>query len=363
MVYIAIVFYRAHWSYTFLKLNKYGLSHNLFEIDGQLGYKLRPNSTGYQYFPLGGPYSVQIDKYGFRLGVRSLLSEQVQFVTLGDSHVFADGCSADSSFGQIASSILQQPISNAGVSGYGYPQIYLLLGELLQVHKPKAVVLFCSPWLGERATSWYAPTYNGTVPVPYVYDSPSGGLAIRRPLYEARLPNIDEGHLRSSEASVVEFLSFVSDTWWDLYVRVDMLNTIIKLKMILGIIPKPHHDQNEAERYLLSLIKQLLDENGVAVIAINMSHEKNYDVSGIMKIFGPDNLIDLDPILWNGLPEGASSEEYFKNYAFTMGNPPEVVDYHLNCDAHQFIGDTLANYLDYRYQLVDTVLGRRPSGI
>ncbi len=123
----------------------------LFQPDGESGYTLRPGFQGHAV-ARGHEFdvAVAIDARGLR-DHRHGAPPRPLVLALGDSMTFGEGVSADEAWPAVVERALGVRVINAGVPGYGSPQMRGRLRRLLPALRPELVVVALSPhWDQQR---------------------------------------------------------------------------------------------------------------------------------------------------------------------------------------------------------------------
>lgn len=161
---------RELYRYVVFEANSSGWK-DLICADEILGFKIIPNSKGFQTLNLGDDIPLIHDSRGFRVtGSGDTLcnvDNPVDILFLGCSFTYGYACHAEESFPYLVAKNKNLNYINAGVSAYSLSQMLILAKRLIPAHKPKYVVIQYSPWLTERATRIYASNRFGKIALPY----------------------------------------------------------------------------------------------------------------------------------------------------------------------------------------------------
>jgi hypothetical protein len=126
----------------------------LFQTDAASGYTLRPGFHG-EEVSRGKEFDVPvaIDGRGLRAQPHTT-PDQPGILAIGDSITFGEGVPADSTFSAVLEKTLGVHTDNAGVPGYGSPQMFGRLRRYLPLLHPRVVVMTLSPlWDRQRCAS------------------------------------------------------------------------------------------------------------------------------------------------------------------------------------------------------------------
>ncbi len=112
------------------------------EVDGQLGWKLKPNATSRYWMTnklTGETFFdslVHTNALGFRATSTGGMAPKGGIVAIGDSWTFGYAVNYEESFPAHLGQILGQPVVNMGVPAYGSAQAVLLFERYLRELKP-----------------------------------------------------------------------------------------------------------------------------------------------------------------------------------------------------------------------------------
>ncbi len=307
-----------------------GKAHN---ADKLLGFKPIPNSKAFHTFPIGEDIPMAYNEHGFRIPLSdTLLTENYDslgLLFLGCSFTYGDACIAEHTFPYLLSEKTQMSYINAGVCSYGLAHMVLLAEELIPKYKPKFVVLQHSPWLINRGVQMFAPTYYGSLPNPYFYDT-ENNFSIHSPVFETLIFSI------KNEQTIFDLFLY--------YVKEDFLQVKSKINIILNKTPKPTNNKEKAELYAYNKIIDLAKKEGSKVILLKMFDREN--VSSLKEELNNDNVlfVDADAALFSPTK---SDNYYQKRYGHWRLKDKDsiLVDKHPNLECHKIISETIFNSL------------------
>lgn len=278
--------------YQFLK-NPPMLSEHLFKTDEKLGYAPIPNTSGLHTYHASG-LNIKIpavtDEEGHRTYQRKYeIGNDSLILFLGCSFTWADYSIAEESFAYLTASQMHSPYVNAGVSGYGLAQMYILAGQLIPQKKPKTVVVQYSPWLIDRATSAFTPTFFGTRFSPYFVNI-DGKDSLVYPFYFSCLDEVPFEYYKTSKAGRLDKIAFLKDVAYPVIMKSSFQRRIFNLKKALGILPEPNEDKQGVEKYFYTYISDLCQKNNckMVVLNLNVSYESNYTYSKFVSTVGKE---------------------------------------------------------------------------
>jgi lysophospholipase L1-like esterase len=153
----------------------------LYSYDRELGWVPVPNSAS--KFTATRTMSVQHNSLGLR-DIEHDSAPRPTILFLGDSFVWGYDVDADERFTElIRGKLPDHRIVNAGVSGYGTDQEYLLLQRLWDRVLPDVVVLIC--YVNDHDDNSTNSRYDGSFK-PYFQLSPQGGKFAGQPVPKSR---------------------------------------------------------------------------------------------------------------------------------------------------------------------------------
>jgi hypothetical protein len=224
----------------------------------------------------------------------------------------------------------------------------VLAKRLIAQYKPDWVIVQFSPWLGERAMKILVSS-QGINPSPYYFMDNEGQVQLHKPLFRwynwyKRLK--DTGDLSEDQQVLkIGFLQFFLKVGLRYYLYADFHVMRSLLGMKLGLIPRPMKDIDLLNQEAYRNIMKTAVDHSAKMIVVRLSrysndHEQWENLKNSLKD-SPIIFVDAESALIGNLT-AADKDEYFKEYAFWYGNPPEIVDSHPNPKAHRIIADTLA---------------------
>jgi hypothetical protein len=186
------------WSYNFYELYSDaspGFIGKLRRTDPVFGYQHISNARGRHVRMPGDTIAVYTDADGFRVAAADTSHvnrhDNVDVIFFGCSFTYGELCPAESTFTDLASRGLGLRYLNAGVSGWGFSQMYLKAKELIPKYHPRYVVFQYSNWLPARSTGLYRYSIGYPVPKPYFDVPSSGGCTIQKPTFASQMFDFD----------------------------------------------------------------------------------------------------------------------------------------------------------------------------
>ncbi|MCX6357372.1 MAG: hypothetical protein NT045_05790 [Candidatus Aureabacteria bacterium] len=227
---------------------------------------------------------------------------------------------------------------NAGVCSYGLAQMLLLAERLIPDYSPDYVLVQYSPWLVDRATSHFAPTYYSYAPNPFFADAPSGRVELQPPVF---LPyDIDLSPWRSSERGILDFTSFLFRAALPLFVHDDVNMLQYRVRLAVGQIKKPTTNRTEVVRTVYGRMQSLCSEHGAALLVVVLgSSSEAVSIPDELRELGIPT-VDAHAALLSSLSESGTND-YITAYGHFRGSPPVLVDKHPNPRAHALIAKVI----------------------
>jgi hypothetical protein len=342
IVYSGFVIFRSVGLYRYVKSGGPGWRGSVHQADEELGLRPVQNAEGAQIIPLGSDLEVRFNEDGFRIPVNEedlLTGDGPRLMALGCSFTFGAGVKATDTFIYLLAKRLNGTAINAGVCSYGLVQMMLLSERLADEFKPDYLIVQFSPWLIERAMTPFAPSYAGKLPVPYFYDSDSG-LKIHSPVFTSRSIALDMNRYRDTSSSLGDFISFLWNAGFPMYVHDDVNTLIYETGKILGCVVEPTENAVLVIKTVYDEIAQVCEENDIKLVILVLGRS-NEDFDPPIDLF-PDGVLVVNAhrAMLDSLEE-VSLDTYRSAYAIWRGEPPQLVDLHPNERAHRIIAEAL----------------------
>lgn len=261
------------WNYA-VKIQKRS-DHFLFRDDPRLGYRGVPNARGnYEYYigdSINGKVPVILDSNGFRTSsMPSKASMDSMDLYLGCSFTFGDYIKGEETFAYKTSGKLGHLPVNAGFSGYGLAQMWLLADSLIPRNSYRYVFIQLTDWLSDRAVKPNRTTIYGYKAVPYISLGPNGPQ-INMPVYKSVFHRkAREWHLLERSYGL-KLLFTVTDGF-----KIEMVDytryLIAKAGMKLGFLQSPAKDRRAVEMSFYEHVVGLALKNGATPVLVRMSY-------------------------------------------------------------------------------------------
>jgi hypothetical protein len=263
--------------YHFSKTLPLRAGKNLFQFNETLAHKTTPGAKGsYIYYITEGGVNIKdsvpvfIDANGFRTVPDSCkLKSDTLDLYLGCSFTFGDFLDARFGYPYVTSKLLGHNYFNAGVSAYGIGQMKILGDRLLEKNKFKYVFIQLSPWLVQRAMQLNGPMSNGYRPFPYFSDG-GEGFKLNFPAFTTSMYKTK--NLRDNEASYFEKLKFILTDGRKTEINEYTSFEIAKLKISMGLLPKPTERKAELEKYFYSYTIDLCKKHHAIPVLVKIGY-------------------------------------------------------------------------------------------
>jgi hypothetical protein len=355
LVYLGYTIFRTMPFYQYAakgKDRRHGWRRLLHVPDDELGFASQPGAVGTEAARLGPDVPVRYDAFGFRVPLesspRTLSRKRPLILTLGDSFTFGAYCLAEETFPALLAEHLGGTTLNAGFSSYGLAHMEVLAQRLISRYQPDWVVVQFSPWLTERSMK-VSGAAQGAIPAPYYFIGKDGTVQLHKPLFRWYnwYKNLSDAGYLSDDQQVIKltFLHFFLNTGLKYYLYADYHRIRVQLGMKFGHIPPPMSDKTLLNQEVYRRIFNYAADHyaKMAVVQLSRYSKEQEQWGSLKKSFEdlPVLFVDAESALIDHLVSD-NSEEYYKQYAFWYGNPPERVDTHPNPKAHQIIAHTIA---------------------
>lgn len=334
---------RILYNYT-LSDTERGWLGKVHKANDTLGFEPIPDAYGYHTFPVGKNIPMHYNKEGFRVPVNGISnfsgSEKTDILFLGCSFTYGDACLAEETFSYLVAKKNHFNYINAGVCGYGLSQMVLLAERLIPKYKPSYVVLQYSPWLIDRSSSFFAPTYIGTVTNPY-FTKKDKEYSIEYPDFSSQVFSINKKLYQ--EIYKGKYLKFLFEVGIPFYLKESYLTTRLMVKNLFGKVPSPTKERKEVERFAYNKMSNLARKYNTKVIILNLGDlEYTRQIKSIIKPGDNIRIADADSLLNEYLitSKTRNYEKEFGHWRFD-GKDTVLVDEHPNAKAHSIIANSI----------------------
>jgi len=344
--------YRSLGFYKQLKEPLRGLSGQVYQADPILGFAPIPGAHGAHVLPSLPNVPIHYDADGFRIpenysAPAAASRTRPLVLALGCSYTYGDACLAEDSFAWSVGEQLGGSTINAGRCGYSLAHMVLLARRLIPLFKPDYILIQYSPWLINRAQSYFAPSFYGKVTNPF-FSSSGIDVSIQPPVFIPVVFNLPIDRYKKSPVNFSDTVSFLISVGIPLHVYQDFKMLEYHLKRSIGIIPAPALDDAVIIKSAYSEIIRLANACGSKPLIVVLGDGvKPVPLPSEIKALAV-TIVDAYSALLNPLPE-QTTEQYARNYVhWNNSNPPEVIDAHPNPLAHKIIADAIIAAIQLR---------------
>ena len=344
--------------YTFFSSNDYSYAVGLFKSHEKYGHSLRPGNLSFLVKPTGDTLSIKTDENGFRIPMSTADSisgtRDSTILFIGDSYTFGDFCHASETFPFLVGNRSGLQVINAGVGGYGYPQMLLKANDLVGSYSPEFLVFQLAPWDLDRSISGYLPYPKLVfrVPEPHFAKTKEGQLYIEKPFYQSRLWDYAaSGKLvkyKRKKKNIINYIHFTATVFCPMKLH-EFTNEIGTL--LRGKKRRMCKDLHAAEQYTLEQTIEICKQSGTQIIYLLLGssndwtqefYDRNRDFlnthDAIIEVANAENR------LWKDL-SFFDYEGYIHSYAHWNSDSTEILDMHPNVAAHIKIADEIMKAL------------------
>jgi hypothetical protein len=346
IAWLSTIVWRSRTLYAASKEGSRGWRGRIYKSDAELGLAPIPGATASETFPILPDVPSHVDSRGFRSPCGTADEAPLArplFLALGCSSTFGSCVLAEETFSWRVARHFGGTSLNAGICSGSAAQELLLARKLIPEYRPDYVLLQYSPWLLERARTEYAPTFTGTIPVPFFVTTPAG-VRLQPPLFETRAFDVPTGEYRSSERGFVDFLGFTLRVGVPLLAHDDLNTAWVRLRHRFGSVPACASPA-EIESFVYPEIAKSCAEHGakLIIVAIENGSEPWTVPATIANLgapiaYGTNLMRERLPVL--------SRENYNRAYLFMAGDPPVLIDAHPNAHAHSIIAESVIEAIE-----------------
>jgi hypothetical protein len=343
---MGLIVARSFSLYRFVKSNEHGFEGRIFRYDPELGHAPVPDSRGAQIFPIGPPVSIRFDHYGFRQAMDDPdlpVLKPPMVLALGCSYTFGAACPAEKTFTCLTAQALNGTPLNAGIPGYGLGQMLILAKRLIPKFKPDLVLVQYSPWLVDRGTNPFAPSWVGALPSPFFSDGPDRSIKINPPVFRTKSFDPDIQKFRSTPRSVLDFMAFLTGVGIPLYSHDGLHMGGYYAGRMTGRIPHPCRSPERVVEYVYTEIYRLCQENNsrmVIVVLTEPGSSRKPSSNELSRLQGLGIVVNAQSALFARLPD-KSLDAYDRAYHHHRGENAVLVDRHPNENAHRIIAEEI----------------------
>jgi hypothetical protein len=323
-----------------------GWSSRIHVTDSELGFVPKAGAEAQEVFPVGPAVPTKVDQNRFRIPANEDYQPQADrplILALGCSLTFGAACRAEDTYPFLVADGLQGRCINAAACSYGLVQMLIRARDLIPRLKPDIVLVQYSPWLVDRATNNYAPTYFGKLPVPYFFDTESGTLDIHPPAFSQS--DADPLQYRNATRGAGLYFSFLFRAGLPLLIHDDFWTAVTRAKQTFGLAPLPSERRQEVVDRVYSEISRHCRAAGSRMIIVMLDKGIPPIPRDSLASVPEVTVIDAHANLASRLPS-YDNRAFLRAYAHWRGNPPVLVDDHPNPEAHRLIAATILSAVE-----------------
>lgn len=314
----------------------------------ELGYAPLPGATALHTFPVGEPVSMRYDASGFRVPVSPSGQPGARpiVLALGCSFTYGDACRAEDTFTQRVAEGLGGTARNAGVCGWGLAQMLLRAREALPTERPDIVLVQDSPWLLNRSLKPFGQSRFARTTAPYFVDADSGrvggegGVALQPPAFETTAYDLPMHAFFGAERSVAGFGSFVLRVGAPLFAHDDLGSLAYRMRRTLGLTPPPTARRGACLDAAYGEIAALCRASGARMVVVRVGLDPDWRPTYTPPAFEEALLVDGQAALVAAIEEPTRTcwDQAFGHW---RGEPPQLVDRHLNPHGHAVLAEAI----------------------
>ncbi|HXB41828.1 MAG TPA: hypothetical protein VNZ49_14905 [Bacteroidia bacterium] len=322
------------------------VSERIFKTNEKLGYAPAPLNTGIHFYNSGKTIlriPTITDENGRRISrTKYPVTNDTTLLFLGCSYTWGDYSLAEDTYPYLTSKKLRSSYTNAGVCGYGLAQMKILADELIPAVKPGIVLVQYSPWLVDRATTGFTPTFFGTRFSPY-FTKIDGKDSVIYPKFLSYLDEVPFEYYKRSAAGFFDKLSFLKDVGYPVILKPFLKKIFFKTGIVFGKYPDPNTNKTEVEKYFYEKIYQLCKLNNAKMVVVNLGigYDTTYNYNRFKNTVSKEVIdycvfADAQAELCKKVKD---SETYCKAYAHQYNRV--IYDMHPNAQAGNEISDII----------------------
>jgi len=346
--YVSYNYYDINGLYKHTKSPRRGWTGNPLVGDPRLGLKPRPAARGAEIYPVGPAVPARFSHDGFRIPAgppEAGVIKRPLFLSLGGSFTYGSSCLAEETYTYLVARHFQGHGLNAGVPSYGLAQIHLLAAELIPKYKPDYVIVQYSPWLVDRATAGYLPSYFGRLPSPYFFIDAAGEVAMHSAYYQTAIFSFEFDPFRRSRPGWLDKFRFFTCIGLPLSLHDDFNEIYVHLKKRLSLLPEPIQNRSKLLLYVYKNLSKVCADNQAKLYILALdSIDLNDVISRPEKelLAGLDGavMIDTTPELRRRMSPSHDSVEQYGHW-----RNGSLVDAHPNAAAQAIYAEALINQI------------------
>ncbi len=340
-------------NYHYFKTEGAIIKGKIFQYDPLLGIVPIPGSQGAYVYPGGYEVPVRFDQYGFRAPMDSPQSSALKrpiILVLGDSYSFGFGVRAEDTYAYLLGRQLKATSLNAARPGYGLAQMTILARQLIPKFKPDLVVVQFSPWLVDRAKSPISDWTVVRLANPYFAYERGGGVSIQPPVFQTDFGQYTPAKYRYSPETMRDYLSFLKETGWPLFLNNNIHIPIYHLKKWLRLIPPPVSQTEKITEAAYGEMNELCRQNQARMMVVIMTDPvisrkpTEAEITSLRSV-SLATIINTEPAFFKALPV-QTRDAYSRTYKIYSADGKVCIDKHINASAHRLILSEIARGLN-----------------
>lgn len=306
-----------------------------YEKHADYGHFPRPNNIAYHSLKYGEKVPVLFDDRAFRapVGEDATTNDLKKILFLGSSFTHGYGLPAEKTFAHLSATSLSMECMNAAGSGWGLAHMVLRARHEIPKHKPDYVIVEHSRWVIERSMRSYGIGTYGLIARPFFYES-KGNIRIHKPLFAMKSLT-----LPIEEYAQKSFLSFFWTVGLPLYVHNDWQVVSILVRQKIGALPYPAGDKERIVYSAYDEIQQLCIEHDAKMLVLKL-YQHWWPLNSTKDLSDRFHVVDTLPPLDAELHEKTRAA-WSRKYHFWRGQPPQIVDTHMNSEANVIIAKAI----------------------
>jgi len=312
--------------------------------DDTLGFRPVPGASAYHTFPYGNDIPMHYNSRGFRVPLTdSSLTDPgkpVDILFLGCSFTYGDACYAEQTFSYLVAKEKRLNYINAGVCSYGLSHMLILARKLIPQYKPRYVVVQYSPWLVQRATTLYAPSYIGLIPNPY-FTKHNNTVDFELPVFSNIVVTVNKEEVKKRSNFSAYFLYCMPRI-----LKEDINSALASVRLFFSKEKRPYTNSEEVEKYAYSEIFKIAADNGAKPILLRLGFADtvSYSYPGYLPriaMANADSALNAYKLQVHAMP----GHNIYAHYRYD-GKDSVMVDAHPNPLAHRIIANTLVDQIN-----------------
>ena len=339
------------------------VGERLWEWDAEFGFSPVPGARVTELVPQSEGVPVRLDARGLRVPEdwqpEPADDARPALLALGCSFTFGTACRAEQTWPAVAGERLGARVLNAGIPAGGLAHMLLRARRILAEEKPTWVVAQYAPWLAPRATSLWARTQTGPVPVPYLVEAEDGGYRVHPPQFQSQRLEPEIQPYRTSERSRGMALRFAWEVALPMLLSEDWHQFRMGVGERMGTLARPAADGPALRAWAYEELRRMAHEAGAEFCVLVVGEDVDPLETRFLDELPETPVVQGTRKLYQRLP-AQHFDAYFAAYGHWGGDPPRLVDQHPNPLAHELLGGWVADAL-IQLEVLRRRTGTRPG--